>query len=343
MPDVTPPDGAPPAEHDGETAGGYQYTVVDDDARAAPGESARRARERSPAMRWLALAALAIVPAAIVGVVVWALMRGGGGTDSRASGDVANILSAFSQGNQDSVTARFERTVPDGYPTDVPTYPGARVVSALVQTQGEDASYIVVYDTTDARDKVAAFYQDALERDPWQITFGQDTRESAIRGFHKTDDADISGVVLVSESRGGGLTTILSSVQITSGAKDAEKQPFKTPAARALPEGFPAEIPDYGNGILFEAAYQKQSSGNQFLVSYITKDSADEVIAFYKDRLASAGFTVTDADASSSPLADAQAVTFANSSSSTQGQITVGTFPEDHSYRRIDVRVSVAK
>jgi hypothetical protein len=342
MPDDTPPDGAPPPERAGETPGGYHYTVVNDDA-TAPAESAHPAPGRAPALRWLALAALAIVPAAIVGVVVWSVMRGSDSSDGRASSDVANILSAFSQGNQDSVTTRFERTVPDGYPSDIPTYPNARVVSALVQTQGEDASYIVVYDTTDTRDAVASWYQDALEHDPWQITFGQETRESAIRGFDKTDDPDVSGVVLVSESKGGGLTTILTSVQITSGAKDAEKQPFETPATRALPEGFPADIPDYQNGILFEAAYQKRGGGNQFLVSYVTKDSADDVIAFYKDKLGAAGFSVTDDDARSSPLEDAQAISFVDSSSSTQGEVTVGNFPEDDSYRRIDLRVSATR
>lgn len=352
MPDNTPTDepasempheaGAPSSPEGATTPSGYSYTVVDDGDAAEAKASSASARRRG--FHPLALVAGAIVPAVVVGAVVWFVASSGGGGDtSRLGADVTNVVNAFSQGQPGSLTTRYEGQSPPGLPADLPTYPGAKVVSSIAQIRGEDASYLVVYDTSDARDSVAAHFNGTLGADPWQIDGGQDGSESTLHQFSKIDDPNVTGLVLVAESKNDKLTTIIESVQITSGAKDRKPTPVAARDNRPLPDGFPGDVPAYSDATLIESAYQTKADGKSFAVSFITKDGASGVLDFYRDKLGSAKLKVTDGDASQSGLADAEAIQFTDDKAQLAGAITVGEFAEDPSYTRIDVQVRVAK
>lgn len=352
MPNDTPTDkpasetpreaGAPSNPEGATTPGGYSYTVVDGDDAAEASVSRASARRRG--LHPLALIAGAIVPAVAVGAVVWFVASSRSGSDtSRLGADVTNVVNAFSQGQPGTFTTRYEGQLPPGLPADLPTYPGANVVSSITQIQGEDASYLVVYDTSDARDNVAAHFTAVLGIDPWQIDGGQDGGESTLHQFSKIDDPNVTGLVLVAESKDDKLTTIIESVQITAGAKDRAATPGVARDNRPLPDGFPADVPAYGDATLIESAYQTKADGKSFAVSFITKDGASGVLDFYRDKLGGAKLKVTDSDASQSSLADAAAIQFSDDKALLAGAITVGTFAEDASYTRIDMQVRVAK
>ena len=91
--------------------------------------------------------------------------------------------------------------------------------------------------------------------------------------------------------------------------------------------------------IVIDAAYQKDAGSVAFALSYITKDRARNVLEHYREKLADAGLTVEDGDASASPLEDAEAIRFSDEELKLTGEIAVGTFGEDDSYTRIDVQV----
>lgn len=351
MPDENT-EGAPPAESDpsaplagdaqpaaGEltTAGGDPYTVDD----ASSGASPPRARRGALPIAG-ALLAVALVSAALAGVLVW-LFSGGGEDKTRLNADVTNVLNAFSQGQNSGVSTRYEGQLPPGLPSGVPVYPGAKIVSSVSQVRGADVGYLVIYDTRDARDKVASFYKDKLDADNWQIESGQDGAEATVSQFSKTDDPNVSGLVLVAQSKEDKLTTIVESVQVTTGAKDTTSDAFKLDAARSLPDGYPDAVPPYADAVLIESAYQKASGNTAYAVSYITKAANSDVLDFYRGKLQEASLTVTDADASGSTLEGAQGIQFSDSSQSTSGQIIVGKFDRDKNYTRIDVQVRVSK
>jgi hypothetical protein len=340
--DESTPGDETPAEHDitddsSTTPGGYSYTVVDDDA---PDASARKTGGSAP--RWLWLAVAAIVPALIVGLMVWFLAPGGGSGDTaRTEKDVANVVSAFSSGQDGSISTRFEGETPPGIP-DVPTYPGAKVVSSVLQIRGDDAAYLVIYDTKDDRDKVAAYLGDQFKEDPWQIDAGQDSNESTLHQFSKIDDPDITGLVLISEAKGADLTTIVESLQVVSGAKNAGAKPDVPTEARALPEGYPDNLPEYDGSLVIQSAFQKAPAGSQYAVSYITKDAQSDVMDFFRSKLGDAGLTVTDGDASQSSLQDAERIEFADGDQELTGLVTTGKYDEDPTYTRIDVQAQVS-
>jgi hypothetical protein len=324
------------------TPSGYSYTVVDDsDAEHVVSEAAS---PRRVSLHPVVAAAAVLVAAALTGVLVWLFApSGGGGTDGRLTADVASLLNAFSQGQAGAITTRYEGKLPPGFPADLPLHPGAKLVSSIGQVQGADAAYLVIWDTKDARDSVAEDYRKMLSADPWQIDRTQDGRDSTLQQFSKIDDPQITGVVLVAESKDAKKTTILASVQVTSGGKSAQGPPFTAVAGRAPPDGFPDQISPYAGATLIESAYQKQSGATNYAVSYITKDDAAGVLDFYRNKLADAKLTVQDAAASQSAPADASAIQFTDAQQSLSGGVTVGKFAEDATYTRIDVTVQVTK
>ena len=338
---------APTAESSAEaeslTPGGYSYTVVDDtsvDDASAPETDVSRRSGRNM-LPWLALAA--IVPAIIIGVVVWFFASGGGGGSERQNADVTSLLNLV--GNQQgSTTKRYEGTLAPGFPDGVPTYPGARLLSSIRQVRGQDAQYLAVYDSTDARRDVSQYFADQFDTDPWQLQGGQTTRDASVHEFSRVDDPDVSGVVLVAESQKDSVSTILLSIQVTSGAKDDAKASFTPGPTDRLPDGFPDTVPAYPGSNAVQSGYQKQSGKKTYNVSFVTKDDASSALSYYKDAFSNNGWTVEDATASQSSGAPAggQAIQFNDSGSKITGQLAVGAFDEDDSYTRIDIQVIVA-
>ena len=337
---------APDATESGRTAGGYEYEVVDG-AEAGDGAARGVAPGRRIAASQLLPALAAVVIIALAGAVAWLLIsRGGGGSgDERVNADVASIMNAFSS-QQSATTTRYEGKQAPGFPGSVPSYPGAHLVSSLVQVRGGDASYLVVYDTGDQRDKVAQFFEDNLAKDPWQLEGGQVDRNGTVHQFSNTSDANLSGLVLVAESNDDKVTTILESVQVVSGAKAATSGAYSPGTSKPLPAGFPDNVKRYPGSTTIESAYRKQPQGNTYIVSFVTKDDAAKVLDYYRQEFQGNGWTVQDGDASggsapsATPAGPATAISFSDSKSQVSGGVNTAALDEDASYTRIDVQVA---
>jgi len=331
-----PADEEPTAADEAVTSGGYSYTVVEEGDTVAPASGPKGG------VHPLLLVAAAIVPAVIVGVAVWFFAASGGGDKARVNADVSNVVNAFSQA-QGSTSTRYEGKVAPGYPGDIPLYPGAKLISSVLQIRGEDASYLVIYDTHDKRDKVSAYYQDKLAADPFHVDAAQDSRDSALHQFSKIDDANIRGLVLTAGSNADNLTTIVVSLQVTSGAKAQTPARYDPGVAKTLPDGFPSDVPSYPDAVLVETGFQKQAGASTFIVSFVTKDEITKVMDYYRGKFKDGGLTVTDGDASQSALVDATVVQFTDDKQTLGGQVTAGRLAEDKNYTRIELQVRATK
>jgi hypothetical protein len=264
---------------------------------------------------------------------------GDGGNDKSLSTTGSGLLNAFTAGGE-AQTRRFEGALPPGYPEDVPVYASATLVSSVLQVSDPNAGFIVVHHSDDDRDVVAGNLLAAYSAGSWQVDGGQENRDATLLQFSKVDDATVSGIVLLTESKDGQRTTIITSIQDTDGASAIDDEAFTEPSrARNSPPGFPSEVSSYEGALLIESAYQKEAQGNSFALSYITRDEADVVEEFYRNALEQAGLTVEDGDASASPLDDARVLAFANDDSTLQGEVAIGGFAEDEAFTRIDVQV----
>ncbi len=352
MPDGIPPgDASGPHEDAGERAGaaseavtpdGYPYTVVPDGGALGAAEAPSDRRGGPGGMNPLLLVGAALAPAIVVGVAVWFLASAlRGGSDHRKNADVTSVLNILS-GQRGVTSQRYEGALPPGFPGGVPAYPGAHLLSSVKQVRDQDASYLVVYDVTDGRPKAAKYFHDKFSAGDWQIDAGQDGPDYTLHQFSKTNDNNVTGLVLVADSKDGSVTTILLSLQVTSGAK-AAKPAFSPGPNRPLPEGFPAEVPQYPGSTEIRSLYQKQPSGSTYAASFVTKDEASKALDYYRGKFKDNGWTVHDADASQSSLKDAEAISFADGRAPLTGSVAVGKLAEDESYTRIDVQVEVPR
>lgn len=324
------------------TPGGYTYTVVTEGD--AAGDSHRRVRRPLPRPdRRVFIGAAGLIALAALGLAAWflvGLFRGGG--DGRARADVSNIVGVFSQG-QDSVVGRYEGKLPEGFPDNVPSYPGAKLISSTRSISAGDVSYLVVYDTRDARPHVSGYFTDKFGDDPWQVVGGQDGLDTTLHQFSRIDDPDVTGGVYVTDSRETDVTTIVLTLQVKSAGSSASKAAFDPGAGKPFPENFPETIPQYPGSTNIESSFRKQPSSNLFAVSLVTKDDATTVLSFYRERLGRNGWTVQDGDASTSSLAGAVAIQFSDDQSSLQGQLLAGMLPEDDAYTRVDIQIQARR
>jgi hypothetical protein len=291
----------------------------------------------------LLAAAGAVLAVIVVGVVVWLAVSALGGSDDedRLNDDVSNVLEVFTGGaDGGAVTRRYEGRLPPGFPDAVPTYPGADVVASIVQVNGEDAGFLVVYDTGDDREDVTAYFEEQLSTDPWQIDAGQAGRTGTRHQFSRIDEADVGSVVISAASPDADVTTIIVTFEVVSGADSVGDVSFEPPATQVLPEGFPTDIPQYPDSILIESAFGRQPQGDAFVVSYITEDGIDDVLAFFNEEFGERGWTVEEADAGESPLEDAQAISFSEEDGVITGEVSAGVFTEDEGFTRFDVQVA---
>lgn len=318
------------------TRGGYEYTIVDDAApetQGTGGASAERARRGVP----IAVAAVAVVMAAgLAALATWFFAGGGSSEDGRVNQGVSNLLNAFGQ-EQQFTSTRYEGQEPPGFP-DLPRYEGTEVVASVLQVQDGDASYLVVYDTDADRDDVTAFYRDAFDEDPWQVEQGQDSASSTLFQFSNIEDADIEGIVLVTDSKDADLTTIIVSVQEVAGAPD-DADGFAPGEARTAPEGLP-ELPVVEDAVLVQSAFQRQAGGRLFALSYLSQDDADVILDLYRTDLEDRGYTVEDLPAANTPPGGS-GIGFRHEGDDITGTVSVSDFTVDDSYRLIEVQVSV--
>lgn len=344
-PSAAPVPDTPAPAAESLTEHGYAYSVVgaDADVIAAPAAPVAGRERHGLSLPWVA--GLVVVTAVVAAVGAWfgamALDDDSGGGGSAA--DVGSVLNAFTAGQGSDVVKRYEGATPPGYPSDIPVYPGAEVVASVLQIGGEDAAHLVVLHTDDARDDVAAYYQDALDADPWQVDGAQDARDSSVRRFTKIDDPDIEGIVLAAESADRAVTTIFLSVQVVGGAADADLPPFEAPVTRPLPPEFPGEFPQFPDSIIIQTAYQRAPSGNTHALSLIARTDATAAVDFYREELTGAGYTVEDASPEGSGLEEAVAVSFLSEDGETSGTVVSGNFTEDRNYVQIDVQVSAPR
>lgn len=335
-PDVAAPKSEPAAEAPNLTQGGYEYELVaesessDGAVASAPG--------RNAGAPWWLFGVAVIIAALVTGGIVWLLF----GRDDGSSGSnttAGSLLHAFTSGSEGVETRRFEGQFPPGYPETIPHYKDAPIEASVLQIQGDGLGFIAVQSADRSRDDVAAEMRELYDSDPWQIDVGQDGRDATLYQFTKIDDPDISGLVLLTESTDRSATTIITSVQLATGAGDVDDEPFEARDGRPVPEGFPSEIPVFEGAIVIEAAFQNDAQANSFAVSSIVQADIDDLVEFYRDGLEEAGLTVEDGDPTTSALEDAQVLSFTDEAGELVGEVAIGRFPLDDGYVQIDVQV----
>src|SRR5690606_13681579 len=83
-------------------------------------------------------------------------------------------------------------------------------------------------------------------------------------------------------------------------------EPFTAGASRSLPVGFPEDVPIYQGAeesIIYDTYFERGQGGQAFIVTFLTRDSQDDVIEYYRSEFEGRGWVVSDAGVSSTSFA----------------------------------------
>jgi hypothetical protein len=316
------------------------------EAQAAPGApttSEPRVSGGAGLPPWLPLAALAVVPALIVGVLVFALAGDSGGG---SSGSAAGIVDAFLRlsPSTDQTVESYKGSLPPDLPAEVPTYNRAKpVVSYSIKTP-EGTNLFAVLTTSASVEEVFNFFTDALDEDPWQVEVGQSSTDGVGIRFSRPDNADVSGIITIHHSDLDNVTSIFLTYEDVSAAltPGTGSVPFSSGTSRPLPAGFPSDVPVYQKDqgtIVLDTYFERAQGGQFFAVTFLTKDSSDDVIGFYEDDFVGRGWTTTDTSPGGTSFA--VSIEFADKEQTLTGQISADSFEDDSAYTKVELVVQV--
>lgn len=291
---------------------------------------------------WLPYALLAIVPALIVGLLVFFLTGNGGG-----GGNAAGIVDGFvrSGGPDQQAIESFKGEVPPGFPGNFPRYGGSDlVVSFAIRSPQQGSFYILVFNTGASPEDVFQFYQREMDEDPWQVEGARSGNEGMAVRFARPDSADVQGEIDIYRSPLDGRTSIYVYYQDVSstGRRDAPQRDFVLGSSRPLPPGFPNDIPIYkaNESTVIQTIFERGPGATSFLVSFLTKDSQNDVVRFYETEFERRGWSVTDAAGARGFVLG---IDFSDGlQRNVQGSVYADLFEDDKDYTRVDLLLQVS-
>ena len=292
-----------------------------------------------------------LVPLALLsGAILLAAACGGGG-DDRTAGIIHRLLLAA--GTTDTAALEsFVGRLPDDLPVAPPQYPGAKLIVSSQQpapfsdfsgNSDDDTGsvpqpmlYFIVLDTDSDREQVFAFYEQALDEDPWQIESSFSTTQLDTFQFVNVEDPDIAGAVSIAKGAGDGRTSILISLQ-DAGAFREEEPPFQLGESLSIPKEFPPDLPLYRGATVTDTAFFREPGSESFLLIFLTMDGQDDVIEFYRDEFEQRGWTVLEG----ATFGLAERIEFRDEGRDIQGEVLADRFADARSYTEVTIQVQV--
>ena len=200
-----------------------------------------------------------------------------------------------------------EGKLPDDWPDDFPVYDGAKLLGGISEVIDGSTANSATWETGDSLDDVKQFFDDEFKKGPWKSESSGAVGGGSFWLAMKSDGAP--AYVTVADG-GDGKRLIVVIIGDTAGdivdpgagssdeamADDADPGSDSgggdLPEEVALPDGFPSDRIPLPDDIRITSASSVNVSGAQsFLVQLYSKDSSDDLAAFFKDELAAKGFT----------------------------------------------------
>jgi len=301
---------------------------------------------RSGIPLWLMLLSV-IVAATLAGVAVYFFTGddGDGGGDLTEAATIVDGLMRLGREDQSNISS-YAGEVPPDFAPEFPIYEGAEVVVAIAIGSEQGTGYLIVLSTPDSAEDVFTYYSDALDQEPWQVEIGRSSDEFTGLRFLRPDNIDVSGDVSLHRSQLAERTVIYLSYNDISQAivPGGSDDPFALGQTRQLPAGFPDDIPIYEGAeesIVLDTYFERGQGGRAFIVTFLTRDSQNDVIDFYREEFEERGWVVSDAGVAEASFA--LAIEFDDGpDDSVSGSISADSFEDDPSYTQVDLLVTTS-
>ncbi len=207
-------------------------------------------------------------------------------------------------------------------------------LDAGTPTAPRSVLYFIALDTSDPRADVASYYEEEVDKDPWQLEDAVSTKDLDVYRFSSVEDADITGAVVIARGQDDGRTSVFISLA-DAGAEIADEPPYEPGESLSLPKEFPEDVPVYEGATITSTAFF-QAPGNQgFLLVLVTTDSQDDVIEFYRSEFEDLGWTVEDTGGANL----ASGIDFRDGGGDIQGSVTADRFAQDRDFTEVRIQV----
>jgi hypothetical protein len=136
--------------------------------------------------------------AAFVALTLGAGAACAGGSSSAASS------SRLASPSAKSSPSKLDPAVPtpNGFPADVPVYPGARLTAGAAFTGNGQTTWGMEWETLDGIDKVQAFYSSKLSQGDWSIQFSGTANGAFSAVFKRKSNSNFAGILGADASSG---------------------------------------------------------------------------------------------------------------------------------------------
>ncbi|HLF77352.1 MAG TPA: hypothetical protein VJB57_07645, partial [Dehalococcoidia bacterium] len=218
--------------------------------------------------KWLPLFLLAVVPALVVGLAVYFFAGSDDGGGGGANG--AGVLDGFFRlgPGSDGDVSSFKGELPPEFPKEFPLMSGFSIVGSFEIVSDEGTNYFAVLSGSASTDEVYDYYLGILDKDPFQIEIARAGTDFTGVRFSRPDNPDIQGDVTIHHSELDNKTVAYVSVEDVSKKKSSVKKPadaFKLPSSRALPPGFPSDVPIYkgrsAQSVVTDTYFERRQGG----------------------------------------------------------------------------------
>jgi hypothetical protein len=313
------------------------------EAEPAPAPAGEPSRKKS-LPSWLPVAAAALIPAVLVGLIVF-FVAGGSENGGGSCGTTLDGFVRLSLSQGEEIESSCD--LPQGFPKDIPVYSGASLDGGFAIKSEDGTTFIVAYSTSAEKSDVYDFYLEAMDEDPWQIELSREADDFTGMQFSRPDSADIQGSITISHSDLDDRTAIfvfLLDSSLTSTTSGSSGSGIPT-ASKSLPPGFPNDIPIFkgkNETIILDTYFQRDAGQNAFLVSFLTKDADVDVINYYTQEFQKRGWSVRDGEASPGDFALTIEFDDNKPSKEVQGTIRADVYSEDASYTEVNLIVQVS-
>jgi hypothetical protein len=94
--------------------------------------------------------------------------------------------------------------MPDGFPADIPIYPGARLTAAAKFTSGGQTTWGMNWETLDTAEKIYVFYSEKLNQGDWSFELKGSKSAWFSATFNRKSNPKVSGVLGADSTSGVG-------------------------------------------------------------------------------------------------------------------------------------------
>lgn len=310
-----------------------------------PADSTPPAPQASGLPPWLPYFLIAVVPAIVVGLLVYALAGGDGGGGSNSAAAVFDGYLRRSPAASESL-ASYPGEAPPDFPGDFPIIKGAKIVTSFVIGSQQGRTYFLIMNASTSEKEAYEYYLQRLDEEPWQIEFARASDEVTVLGFSRPDNADVQGDISMYHSDLDNKTTLYMTYQdVAKKGNPSADEPFVLSRSRALPPDFPNDIPIYGGkqseSVVTDSYFERNAGSRNFYVSFLTKDSQDDVLGFYRSEFEKRGWTVGDSKTQNRGFT--LSIDFSDGSKQeVMGTVTADTFQDDADYTKVNLLLQVS-